>query len=156
MVKSAIGSVCLIICISCSGEMSTIKDDPDLVFNKLIGIWKLDKEEQYEQWSKNSDGSYESRVYTVSGKDTTMMEEVKIVPEDGKWNFITIVKGQNKGKAVVFTSSMLMDSLVQFENPAHDFPRIINYRLPSLNNLEAFIGGTSDTIYFNFSRVENK
>jgi hypothetical protein len=136
--------------------MSTIKDDPDLVFNKLVGTWKLDKEEQYEQWRKNSDGSYESRVYTISGKDTTMMEEVKIVPEDGKWNFITIVKGQNKGKAVVFTSSMLMDSLVQFENPAHDFPRIINYRLPSLNNLEAFIGGTSDTIYFNFSRVEGK
>lgn len=153
MGKSSIAILCMFLCIGCSNKMETIAEEPDMVFNKLLGTWKLDKEEQYEQWSKNNDGSYSARVFTVSGKDTTLMEEVKIVPEDGKWNFITLVKGQNKGKAVIFTSSVVKDSLVQFENPAHDFPRIINYRLPSLNNLVAFIGGTSDTIYFNFSKV---
>lgn len=84
------------------------------------------------------------------------MEEVKIVNEAGKWNFITQVKGQNKGKSITFTSTLLMDTMVQFENPAHDFPRMVNYRLVSSNILRAFISGTTDTIYFNYSRVVGK
>ena len=156
MVKSIIAASCLIFCISCSDALESIKEEPDLVFNKLIGTWKLSDEDQYEQWYKNIDGSYSSRSFAVTGKDTTIMEEVKIVPEGGKWNFITLVKGQNKGKAVTFTSSLLQDTLVQFENPAHDFPRIVNYRLASENIMQAFIGGTNDTIYFNFSRVITK
>ena len=157
MARTFIISVILLFGMACSQETKeNLKAEPDLVFNRLLGTWKLNEEEQFEQWSKNEDGSYSSRVFTVAGKDTTMMEEVKIVPEEGKWNFITLVHGQNKGKTITFTSSMLLDSLVQFENPAHDFPRIINYRLPSMNDLQAFIAGTTDTIYFNFTRVPNK
>jgi hypothetical protein len=156
MVKSVIASVCLIVCIACSDEMRTIKEEPDLVFNKLLGTWKLANEDQFEQWTRNDDGSYSSRVFVISGKDTNMMEEVRILNEAGKWNFVTLVKGQNKGKAITFTSSLLMDTLVQFENPAHDFPRIINYQLTNNDNMQAFIGGTTDTIYFNFTRVVPK
>jgi len=156
MVRSSIAIMCMILCMACSRGINAVQEEPGLVFDKFLGTWKLDGEEQYEQWRKNENGSYSSRMFTVSGKDTTIREEVKIVPEDGKWNFITIVKGQNKGKAVLFTSSVLMDSLVQFENPAHDFPRIINYRLSSSDTLSAFISGTSDTIYFHFSRVSPK
>ncbi len=156
MKTPAILSLCLIICLSCTDKHTDKKENADLVFDKLLGTWKLSDEDQFEQWSKNNDGSYSSRVFAVAGKDTTMMEEIKVVSEAGKWNFITLVKGQNKGKTVTFTSSILQDTLVQFENPAHDFPRIINYRLPSENTMQAFIGGTTDTIYFNFSRVITK
>lgn len=157
MIRAVFVSAILLSGFGCSEEAKeNLKSEPDLVFNRLLGTWKLNDEEQFEQWSRNADGSYSSRVFSVSGKDTTMMEEVKIVPEDGKWNFITLVRGQNKGKTITFTSSMLLDSLVQFENPSHDFPRIINYRLPSLDNLQAFIAGTTDTIYFNFTRVTKK
>jgi hypothetical protein len=133
--------------------MEGIKEEPDMVFDKLIGTWKLTEEEQFEQWIRNPDGSYSARSFAIAGKDTNVLEEVNIVLDAGKWNFITLVKGQNKGKAVTFTSSLLTDTLVQFENPAHDFPRMINYRLASPNDLRAFIGGTTDTIYFNFTRV---
>ncbi len=157
MVRNVIFSGALIFLMACSNkETGTAEADSNLIFDKLLGTWKLAEEDQFEQWSKNEDGSYSSRAFAVVGKDTTIMEEVKIVPEAGKWNFITQVKGQNKGKAVTFTSSLLQDTLVQFENPAHDFPRIINYRLASKNDMQAFIGGTTDTIYFNFSRVITK
>lgn len=149
-------SIGLMFCLGCSNEMEDIKAEPDLVFNKLLGTWKLLEEDQFEHWYKNEDGSYSSRAFSVHGKDTTIMEEVKIIQDAGKWNFITLVRGQNKGKTVTFTSSLLQDTLVQFENPAHDFPRIINYRLASENRMQAFIGGTTDTIYFNFSRVITK
>lgn len=154
MKKSALIAICILICMSCSNTEKMGEDKkPDLVFDKLIGIWKLADEDQYEQWKKNEDGSYSSKMFAVEGKDTNVMEDVKIIKEADKWHFETIVKDQNKGKSVTFTSTILQDTLVQFENPAHDFPRMINYRLDSENNMQAFIGGTTDTIYFNFSRV---
>ncbi|HWY11260.1 MAG TPA: DUF6265 family protein [Bacteroidia bacterium] len=157
MIRNLIISGALIFFAACSPNGKETKEtESNLVFDRLVGTWKLSEEDQFEQWTKNNDGSYSSRMYTVVGADTNVMEDVKIIPDAGKWNFITLVKGQNKGKAVTFTSTVLKDTLVQFENPAHDFPRIINYRLPSDNTMQAFIGGTTDTIYFNFSRVVRK
>ena len=155
MRKFAATLVCALIFLSCTNTEKGTKE-PMMVFDRLIGTWKLANEDQFEQWKKNEDGSYSSKTFAVAGKDTNVMEDVKIIKEGDKWNFITLVKGQNKGKSVTFTSSILQDTLVQFENPAHDFPRMINYRLASENNMQAFIGGTTDTIYFNFSRVVTK
>lgn len=155
MRKFAATLVCALIFLSCTNTGKDIKE-PMMVFDRLIGTWKLANEDQFEQWKKNEDGSYSSKTFAVAGKDTNVMEDVKIIKEGDKWNFITLVKDQNKGKSVTFTSSILQDTLVQFENPAHDFPRMINYRLASENNMQAFIGGTTDTIYFNFSRVATK
>ena len=49
MVKSIIVASCLIFCVSCSSDLKDVKEEPDLVFNKLIGTWKLSDEDQYEQ-----------------------------------------------------------------------------------------------------------
>lgn len=155
MKKFVATMVCAFVLLSCASTERNAKESVT-VFDRLIGTWKLAEEEQFEQWKKNEDGSYSSKMFAVAGKDTNVMEDVKIVKEGDKWNFITLVKGQNKGKSVTFTSSILQDTLVQFENPAHDFPRIINYRLASESSMQAFIGGTTDTIYFNFTRVISK
>jgi hypothetical protein len=141
---------------SCSEKNKKNSEEGVPVFDKLVGTWRLGEEEQFERWTGNEDGSYSSRMYSVAGTDTTILEDVKIVKDGDKWNFITLVKGQNKGKAITFTSTILKDTIVQFENPSHDFPRIINYRLESEHNMQAFIAGTNDTIYFNFSRVIGK
>ena len=154
MLKFIILPATLILFFACTNKEAGTENN--LVFDKLVGTWKLGEEEQFEQWSKKEDGSYSSRTFAVAGTDTNVMEEVKIINEAGKWNFVTQVKGQNKGKSITFTSTVLMDTLVQFENPAHDFPRMVNYRLASNNVLQAFIAGTTDTIYFNYSRVVGK
>jgi hypothetical protein len=146
----------LVICTSCSDKKKNDSEDSPPVFDRLIGTWRLAEEEQFERWIRNEDGSFSSRMYSVTGNDTTILEEVNVVKDGDKWNFITLVKGQNKGKAVTFTSTILQDTIVQFENPSHDFPRIINYRIESDHNMQAFIAGTSDTIYFNFSKVIGK
>jgi hypothetical protein len=146
----------LIVCIGCSDKNNKDSEEGAPVLDRLIGTWRLAEEEQFELWTKNEDGSYTSRMYSVAGNDTTTLEEVKVVKDGDKWNFITLVKGQNNGKAVTFTSSILKDTIVQFENPSHDFPRIINYRIESDHNMQAFIAGTNDTIYFNFARVIGK
>ncbi|MGZ3883998.1 MAG: DUF6265 family protein [Bacteroidia bacterium] len=122
---------------------------------RLEGTWKLTTEAQYERWIKNSDGSFSATVFSPNGKDSTVSEQVKIYKKGESWCFETVVTGENKGKPVVFTSTLLNDSVVQFENPAHDFPTMINYRLLSDNRLRAFIAGKTDTIYFNYTRYNS-
>jgi hypothetical protein len=156
MKKTLLITAILISAFSCSDKNKKNSEEGNTVFDRMVGTWRLGEEEQFERWSGNEDGSYSSRMYSVAGADTTILEDVKVVKDGDKWNFITLVKGQNKGKAITFTSTILKDTIVQFENPSHDFPRIINYRLESEHNMQAFIAGTSDTIYFNFSRVIGK
>jgi hypothetical protein len=120
------------------------------------GTWKLTTDNQYERWVKNDDGSFSSTVFSPNGKDSTVSEKVKVYKKGDAWCFETLVSGQNKGKSVVFTSTVLNDSTMQFENPTHDFPTIINYSLVSENHLRAFIAGKTDTIYFNYTRYTGK
>jgi len=108
--------------------------------------------------NKNPDGSYASASYSLSGSDTSWNEMAKIFSENGNWIFENNVKGQNNGQSVRFTSTFLTDSIVQFSNPAHDFPTDVNYTVIDSNNLHAFIigpnkNGGRDTIPFNYSRL---
>jgi len=53
----------------------------------------------------------------------------------------------------------LNETIVQFSNPAHDFPTDINYTVADANTLRAFIVGPNnkggkDTIPFNYIRVK--
>lgn len=148
--KLLLFGVCSLIFYAC-GNNSGGKSD---LFDAIVGTWKLEDDNQFERWVKNADGSYLSTGFTVvNDKDTIISEKVKIYSKGSGWCFETLVSGQNDGKSVVFTSEILNDSLVQFENKGHDFPNIINYRLLYQNSLQAFIAGKADTIFFKYSRV---
>lgn len=60
MVRFIIFSGALIFFFACSGGKQA---ESNLVFDKLIGTWKLGEEDQFEQWSKKEDGSYSSRTF---------------------------------------------------------------------------------------------
>lgn len=131
-----------------------------LVFDKLTGTWQSDDGKSFERWAKNDNGTYRSVAFSVKGADTSWNEQAVIYQENNNWVFENTVKGQNKGKAIKFTSSLLSDNSVQFSNPAHDFPTDINYTLPDNNTVSAFIIGPNattggkDTIPFNYKRVK--
>lgn len=136
---------------------STVKQ---LVFDKLVGTWQNEDGNSFERWTKKEDGTYQSVAFVVKGADTSWNEEATIYPENSNWVFENLVKGQNNGKSVKFTSSQLSENNVQFSNPSHDFPTDINYTVSDVNSLKAFIvgpndkGGT-DTIPFNYTRKVN-
>lgn len=131
----------------------------ELVFDKLVGVWKNEDGKSFEQWTKNDDGTYQSRAYSVKSEDTSWNEQATIYRENDNWIFENTVKGQNEGKAVKFTSTILNEKTVQFSNPQHDFPTDINYTLPDPHTVHAFIIGPNkkggkDTIPFNFTRIK--
>ena len=130
-----------------------------LVFDKLVGLWKNEDGKSFEQWTKKENGTYQSRGYSIKGTDTSWNEQGTIYPENSHWVFENIVTNQNAGKAIKFTSTILTESTVQFSNPQHDFPTDINYTLPDGNTVNAFIVGPNgkggkDTIPFNFTRIK--
>jgi hypothetical protein len=145
-------------------EEATAKADSNttvtqLVFDKLVGTWQNEDGKGFERWTKNEDGTYKSVGFSVKGTDTSWNEQANIYPENNNWVFDNLVKGQNNGKSVKFTSSQLSENNVQFSNPAHDFPTDINYTLPNANTINAFIIGPNDkggkdTIPFNFKRLK--
>lgn len=141
-------------------EAITANNKPkELVFDKLVGLWKSEDSRSCELWIKNADGTYQSRAYSIKGVDTSWNEQANIFPENDNWIFENTVKGQNDGKAVKFTSTILNENTVQFSNPQHDFPTDVNYTVQDTNTLNAFIIGPNnkggkDTIPFNYTRIK--
>ncbi len=167
--KSILTLGLLIIITSCNDEKNEQENSAELtpsnneskqlVFDKLVGLWKNTEADNFEQWIKNSDGSYQSKGFSVKGTDTSWNEQAKIYAENNNWVFENTVKGQNDGKAVKFTSTIFNDKTVQFSNPEHDFPTDINYSVADANTVNAFIigpnkNGGKDTIPFNFIRIK--
>jgi len=143
-----------------SAEATPVSSESkQLVFDKLVGLWKNPEADNFEQWIKNSDGTYRSKGFSVKGADTSWNEQASIFSENNNWVFENTVKGQNDGKAVKFTSTIFNDKTVQFSNPQHDFPTDINYTVVDANTVNAFIvgpnkNGGKDTIPFNFIRIK--
>lgn len=147
--KLVFGVFIALIFFSCSNPSSD-----NLLFNKLEGTWKIDNENEFEKWSMNPDGSFNSLMYSVKGTDTVYAENVKIYQNGRNWVFETFVKDQNDSKSVKFESTQLSNTEVTFENPSHDFPKRIHYTLESSAVLKAYITGNSDTVFFNFTKAK--
>jgi len=132
---------------------------PPLMFDKLVGLWQIEDGQSFEKWTKKVDATFQSAAFSVKGSDTSWNENANIYPENNKWVFENTVKGQNDGKPVKFTSSLLNETSVQFSNPAHDFPTDVNYTVMDENTVHAFIFGPNnkggkDTIPFKYKRVK--
>src|SRR5687767_5813742 len=149
IMKTVSGFIVLLSFIACNNEKGkTIVETSDdsassttrqTIFDKLVGEWQSEDGKTFEQWIKNDNGTYESRVYSVKGTDTSWNEQANIYPENDKWIFENTVKGQNDGNPVKFTSTILSENNVQFSNPTHDFPTDVNYTIADDNTVTAFI-----------------
>ncbi|HLG40470.1 MAG TPA: hypothetical protein VI461_12410, partial [Chitinophagaceae bacterium] len=166
--KSTVIAFIVISMTSCSNEKNDASESKEesnnttqarqTVFDKLVGSWQSEDGKSFEQWTKKDDGTFRSVAFSVKGSDTSWNENAKIYPENDKWIFENKVNGQNEGKAVKFTSSILTDNTVQFSNPAHDFPTDVNYTVADADTVHAFIVGPNDkggkdTIPFNYTRM---
>jgi hypothetical protein len=131
----------------------------EIIFDRLLGLWKNEEGSGFERWTMNADGSYFSVGFRVKDADTLYTERVHVHQEGNQWVSENTVTGQNEGKAIKFAVSQLIRDEVHFSNPAHDFPTDIHYRLTDVNTITAYIAGPNetggkDTIPFQFKRIE--
>lgn len=128
-------------------------------FNWLLGDWQTERKSgvMTESWKQVNDSSYEGKS-TIKNKEggVKILEEMQLVFRDKKYLFISAVPGQNKELPVSFLIQNF--SMVHFiaENPGHDFPKRISYKLMKPDSLHAWIdGGPSNAdqrVDFYFSR----
>lgn len=109
----------------------------------LEGVWEATGNTIfYEQWKLTPDSGYVGYAYSINnGTDTMFSEKLRIAQVDDSVYYQAIVHRQNQGRRVSFALVEYNKNHWVFENPAHDYPNRIIYRIDENNRL--------------FTRVEN-
>lgn len=108
----------------------------------LHGCWRSNKDgtEITEQWMKPAGGTMLGMSRTVSNAKTVEFEFIQIRQnENGKIHFIAKPSGQKEASFKMISAGK---HEVTFENPEHNFPQRIIYRLEKDGSLAARIEGT--------------
>jgi hypothetical protein len=112
----------------------------------MAGCWSQDGREigSVEQWTAPAGGSMLGMNRIVSGGKTITFEFMRIVEEEDGWiGFVASPSGQETAR---FKLVSMNASKVIFENPKHDFPQRIIYRLDSDGDLIGRIEGEVDGV----------
>jgi hypothetical protein len=91
---------------------------------------------------------------TVAGGETAEFEFLRIEEREGRLFYVALPSGQ---KETAFGAIEIADSTVLFENPEHDFPRRIRYRLlpdgSLLARIEGEMGGSLRAVDYPMKRI---
>lgn len=109
------------------------------------GTWvmKNDKMHIVETWTCEKDKKMCGKSYEIqNGRDSILTETIKLIESNGNIFYTPTVSGQNQSKPVMFRMISNNKSEWVFENPSHDFPQKISYKLITNDSMEAVISGT--------------
>ncbi len=109
----------------------------------LIGSWENKSEfgTMSENWEKMNDSVYHGTSYFIKDKDTLHSESVELSQKGSDLIYSPNVKGQNSDLPVAFKMTSATANQLVFENPAHDFPQKITYKMITKDSLVAEISG---------------
>lgn len=103
----------------------------------IIGSWHIDAGEVqiYETWQEGQGDSYTCQAYVLKGKDTLVVETIKIENIGGFWVYIAQINAQNP---VLFTLTQKSTAKeLVFENLEHDNPQRVIYKFVNDGELYA-------------------
>lgn len=103
-----------------------------------------------EQWMSPAGGTMLGMGRTTRGAETREWEFLRIATVDRKLAYIALPSGQNEA---TFPATTVSDTLVVFENPAHDFPKYIRYRRGKADSIVAAVGAGAREIVYSYGRV---
>lgn len=124
-------------------------------FGWLVGKWKLKDKNAFEEWRISPDKkTLEGLSYRIKSGDTTVTEKLTIKFEQPYFFYISDV-AENPAP-VKFKITQYNSEKFLAENPEHDFPKSIRYKLirkDSQDFIEAAIEGEGKVIPYTFLRV---
>jgi Domain of unknown function (DUF6265) len=141
---------CFISCAQTSGKILLVD------FEWLLGKWELinNKPGQitYERWTKESDIKYVGYGWTMKGKDTVFVEKLNLIIKDNHVYYVADIK--ENSSPVLFKIIEQSKKAFISSNPAHDFPKKIEYKAGEENNMTAVISGDGKEISYNFKKIQ--
>jgi len=101
----------------------------------LQGTWQIEDKEIYEHWDIMNHNSMKGVSYAIDEKQIVFFEYLDVIRKnDDNIIYTASVVGANDGLGIIFTMTR-SDSIFTFENPQHDFPKIIMYQIISDDEL---------------------
>jgi len=133
-----IWSICLLCFLMACSENKLSKLD------FLIGTWKTENKENYEQWEKNENNSFVGSSYKMENGQKVIWENLSIKLLGDEIFYEATVADQNEGKTIQFSLNEETKSYFSFENEKHDFPKKIQYKIVSNDKVEVTVLGNKD------------
>lgn len=122
--------------------------------------WLLDRWENTtpegtfsEEWKTENDSVLVGESYFINGKDTLFSETIRLEQQENNLFYIVTVPNQNEEKPVEFKLTSSTSDYLVFENPEHDFPKKITYKLVNKDSLYAEISGDGKKQGFPFKKA---
>jgi hypothetical protein len=103
-----------------------------------------------EMWMPPAGGSMMGASRTVRGTGTGAFEQLRIVARGDTLVYIALPSGQTLAE---FKSTSLTERAVRFENPTHDFPKVITYTKTAADSIVARVEGPGRTFQIPMRRV---
>ncbi len=112
-------------------------------FNWLSGSWEMKDTDGIvtEQWKLVNDSLMEGSSDFIKGDSTIPFEIIKLFRRNNDFIYEAKAAGQNKELPVEFKLTSFSDSGFVAENPQHNFPKRITYRLIKKDSINAFVDG---------------
>lgn len=128
------------------GDKKANKQDTVAHFDWLNGSWAMKDAEGMvtEQWKHINDSLMEGSSDFIKGDSLIPFEKIRMFRRGGDFYYEAKAAGQNNEQPVEFKLSSFSDSGFVAENPAHDFPKRITYRLVNKDSIHAFVDGGPD------------
>lgn len=143
-----------ICCFSCEQKSATYAELEKA--NWFLGRWENNTPDGIfsEEWKTENDSVLVGASYFINGKDTLFAETVRLEQKGNDLLYIVSVPNQNDEKPVAFKLTSSTSDFLVFENPEHDFPKKITYKLVNKDSLYAEISGNDKSEGFPFKKVK--
>jgi len=117
-------------------------------YNWMVGNWNSTTDPAIWEFWKLDSTELRGLSIEIKGKDSNILEEMRILWKDSGFVFIADV-AENKEPVEFFLVKKEANRL-RFQNKLHDFPKEISYQKIGHNSLRATIGGKNKSIKFLF------
>jgi len=141
-------TILLLSIVSCNkydANGNIIKDYDELEkANWMLGEWeKTDSLGTLREiWERLDDSTFVGLSYYIQNeKDTLHNEQVELMQNGEHLIYTATIKGENNDSPIPFQMTKDEDSLLVFENPKHEYPQKIQYKLMKNGSLIATISG---------------
>lgn len=112
-------------------------------FDFLVGTWKMEGKENYESWEK-LDHIFKGQSYKMVDGQKIVTEIIELRSDGDQIIYTPRVFDQNEGRPIQFILLKLDENVFSFENSDHDFPKKIQYKKRSKNELLISVLGEND------------
>lgn len=143
----------LLTCFSCQQKTTFTELEKA---NWFLGCWENKTPEATfsEEWKIENDSLYLGKSYFINNDDTLFAETVRLEQRKNDLVYVVTVPNQNEEQPVAFKLTYSTADYLVFENPEHDFPKKITYKLVTNESLYAEISGNGKSQGFPFKKIK--